>query len=53
VRITEKDLIFDVPITDEEMKGVIISLKKKKACGDDRIPNDNMTWLPYVDQRIA
>lgn len=48
----EKDLIFDVPITDEEMKGVIISLKKKKAYGDDRIPND-MACLPYVDQRIA
>lgn len=32
--ITEKDLIFDVPITDEEMNGVIISLKKKKASGD-------------------
>lgn len=32
---------FDVGLREEEVEEVIARLKKKKACGDDRIPNES------------
>jgi len=35
---------FDMVFREEEVERVIGNLKKKKACGDDRVPNECMKY---------
>lgn len=43
-KITEKGPNFDVLIREEKIEGVILRLKKK-ACRDDRIPNECIRYV--------